>query len=536
MPAIWLAVCIATASGHLLIDLHPEAVAKGRTFDGVGGLSGGDGDSTEGSESSHEHVQGEISCNRGYEWFVMKEAKMRNPEIRLYGLSWSFPNYLAGATGNPLDNPNTPTYIADWIACAKNAHNLTIDFIGVWNEMDKQFASSGAAYIKSLRKVLDGRGFQSTRIVAGDVHSWAPATAMLTDPDLAKTVDVVCRHYPSTLSDLDAKKTGKPLWSSEDYATANFGSGARCEARILNHNWVMGEMTATINWNLISSYYDFTSWPDDGFSITARSPWSGYYEIQPPLWAAAHTTQFASVGDILLVNQSGSGLLPGGGSYVTYFNDATGSISIVIEKVQPQLAGCGFSTVYHYATTAEDVTFTFQGPNAMSLTNTLRVWRSNFGENGTFFLQEAPISVDTKGEFTVHVNVDDVLTLTTTSGQAKGTFTPVPPESRFPTEYSDDFDGYLADAAANYFTEMSGAFDIHISNLSTHNATLRQNAVGPPVKWLRDDILPFAVLGDSDWIESEVQVCSRDPGGCIVSATCIHCVILYSVGGLSDRN
>eukprot|EP00035_Acanthoeca_spectabilis_P015476 m.309082 g.309082 ORF g.309082 m.309082 type:complete len:229 (-) comp16369_c0_seq59:7333-8019(-) len=181
MPAIWLAVCIATASGHLLIDLHPEAVAKGRTFDGVGGLSGGgatskllpsypaeqraqildllfkpqfgasldilkveiggDGDSTEGSESSHEHVQGEISCNRGYEWFVMKEAKMRNPEIRLYGLSWSFPNYLAGATGNPLDNPNTPTYIADWIACAKNAHNLTIDFIGygapIWSREDR---------------------------------------------------------------------------------------------------------------------------------------------------------------------------------------------------------------------------------------------------------------------------------------------------------------------------------------------------------------------------------------------------------------
>ena len=36
---------------------------------------GGDGDSTEGSESSHEHAEGAISCDRGYEWFVMKEVR-----------------------------------------------------------------------------------------------------------------------------------------------------------------------------------------------------------------------------------------------------------------------------------------------------------------------------------------------------------------------------------------------------------------------------------------------------------------------------
>jgi hypothetical protein len=92
-------------------------------------------------------------------------------------------------------------------------------------------------------------------------------------------------------------------------------------------------MTATINWNLISSYYSFTEWADDGFSMTARSPWSGFYEVQPPLWAAAHTTQFAVPGDVCLANTSGSGVLPGGGSYVTYYGKDTGDVSIVIEKV-----------------------------------------------------------------------------------------------------------------------------------------------------------------------------------------------------------
>lgn len=60
----------------------------------------------------------------------LQEAKIRNPDIKLYGLSWSWPSYLGGVTGNPLDNENTTAYIADWIECAKSGHNLTIDFIG----------------------------------------------------------------------------------------------------------------------------------------------------------------------------------------------------------------------------------------------------------------------------------------------------------------------------------------------------------------------------------------------------------------------
>jgi galactosylceramidase len=28
---------------------------------------------------------------RGYEWWLMTEAKARNPDIVLYGLPWSFP-------------------------------------------------------------------------------------------------------------------------------------------------------------------------------------------------------------------------------------------------------------------------------------------------------------------------------------------------------------------------------------------------------------------------------------------------------------
>ena len=55
---------------------------------------------------------------------------------------------------------------------------------------------------------------------------------------------------------------------------------------------------------------------------------------------------------------------------------------------------------------------------------------------------------------------------------------------------------------------MSGAFDAHADQdaAAGHAATLRQNAVGFPVKWLRDDMIPFTVLGDGQWAGADVTV------------------------------
>lgn len=446
----------------------------------------------------------------GYEWFVMTEAKARNPDIVLYGLPWAFPHYLTGngSYANPLANPDTPQYIADWIGCAKAAHNLTIDYIGVWNEKDAEFADAGVAYIKALRKVLDARGFGATKIIAGDVHSWAPENEVLSDPELAGVVDVLCRHYPSTASDAAAKQTGKPLWSSEDYAASNTGAGGRCEGRILNQNWVNGLMTATINWNLVSSYYKYQAWSDDGFSMTARSPWTGHYELQPPLWMAAHTTQFTWPGMRLLpTNQSaaaaagtgaaaGSGWLAAGGSFVTYTDG--GNVSIVIEKVAPEKSGCGFSSTPHYAVADETVSIRLAGPSATI--KALSVWRSSFAA-GTFFEQQPePVTVGPDGLFRIQVATDEVVTLSSLTGQRKGNTTGGPVDANFPVSYADDFDHYADGSNADYFTAMSGAFDVTVGAAGGGGGgVLRQAAVGFPIKWLRDDLLPFAVIGDGTW-------------------------------------
>lgn len=80
--------------------------------------------------------------NRGYEWFLMKEAKARNPAIKLYGLPWAFPQWvscapgtLVNCTNNPYSNPaQTAAYVTSFVEGAKNVYGYDIDYIGSWNE------------------------------------------------------------------------------------------------------------------------------------------------------------------------------------------------------------------------------------------------------------------------------------------------------------------------------------------------------------------------------------------------------------------
>ena len=73
------------------------------------------------------------------------------------------------------------------------------------------------------------------------------------------------------------------------------GRSARCLARCVNRGYVSGCHTATFQWHLISSFYDYLPWARDGVAV-ANEPWSGHYEITSPTWSLAHTTQFAKPG------------------------------------------------------------------------------------------------------------------------------------------------------------------------------------------------------------------------------------------------
>ena len=112
-------------------------------------------------------------------------------------------------------------------------------------------------------------------IVAPD-SGWSIASDILADPVLAAAVHVIGCHYPGTHSSSQAEQTMKPLWASEDDSTYNNDVGAECWARVINQNYVNGNMTASFNWNLLAAYMKGTQWYRAGL-MNAMQPWNGAY-------------------------------------------------------------------------------------------------------------------------------------------------------------------------------------------------------------------------------------------------------------------
>jgi hypothetical protein len=94
---------------------------------------GGDTQSTEGTESSHSHVRGDLNCSRGYEWSVLREARKRNPAIKTYGLSWGVPGWIGDGAGDGQGyySGDNIKYHLDWLDCSVNTHGIEIDMLGI---------------------------------------------------------------------------------------------------------------------------------------------------------------------------------------------------------------------------------------------------------------------------------------------------------------------------------------------------------------------------------------------------------------------
>lgn len=477
---------------------------------------GGDCQSTEGTEASHEHYDGDLNLNRGYEWWMMKEAKARNPDVKLYGLPWGFPGWVGNGTSSPYTAPElTAKYVTDWVVGAKTEHDLEIDYVGVWNER-----AYNIPYIKTLRKFLDDAGHQHTLIVGND-RNWDIAGDMLKDQAFADAVGVIGAHYPGTESTADAVKTGKPLWASEDMSTYNDLRGGGCWARVMNQNYVNGNMTSSISWNMFASYFNGLLWQGTGL-IEAFDPWTGNWNDKNVgvLWASAHTTQFVQPGWRYVSVGEGSGRLDGGGSYVTLTNGT--DFTIVIEKMAWAHSECIRPSVQQYNTTAEDATFKLSSKWADALAGqTLSAFVTQFGWDGmvqtesTFFEQGADVPVAADGTFTLHIPVDGLITLTTCSSCGnKGSAPPSPPATGFPPKYSDDFESTPLSAEAPFWTDQTGSFEVVNATDASHGHVMRQAVPLLPMAWI-GDFAPYSIIGDIRWADQSVSadVLVEDGGG-----------------------
>jgi hypothetical protein len=441
---------------------------------------GGDTNSTSGAEPSHEHTRGSVNCNRGYEWWLMEQAKARNPGITLVGLSWGAPGWIGNGNFWSSDSID---YLVAWLGCA-TSHGLTIKYLGGWNEK-----GYNTGWYKNLRSALDSRGYGSVKIVASDDFGWGAADDSLRDSAFGNAVAVFGSHYvcgyrsaqSSCPSSGNAVATGKQLWASEN-GSDDYNAGAQALARGINRDYIDGKMTGYINWPVIAAITPNIPWATTGVAV-ASQPWSGSYSIGKNAWVMAQTTQFTAPGWRYLDNSSGYiGGNRNNGSYVSLKSTDNSNYSTIVETMD--------------AGAAQTLTFTVTGGLS---TGTVHVWSTNTRSSNAsdFFVRGGDIT-PSGGSFSLTVQPGYVYSITTTTGQGKGTATS-PGQGNLKLPYADTFDSYATGREATYLMDQQGSFEIVGCGASRSGQCVRQMSEQAPIYWTSGHADPYALLGDLTW-------------------------------------
>jgi glycosyl hydrolase family 59/F5/8 type C domain-containing protein/glycosyl hydrolase family 59 (putative galactocerebrosidase) len=498
----------AGGSSRLLVDYPPAERAQildylfrpgyGAALDILKVEIGGDTDATSGAEPSHQRERGQVDCGRGYEWWLIDEAKARNPDIRIYAVAWGAAGWLEGGywTADGVE------YLMSWVDCAEQ-RGVTVDYLAGRNESgyDRDFSVA-------LDQALADRGY-ATEVVAADDHTppdyWQVADDLAADPEFAAAVDVlgshdVC-HWRTPYEHCDvsdaALATGKPLWNSEQ-STEDYADWAMPLARAMNRNYLDARVTANINWAPVAAFYG--TFPAAGTGlILADQPWSGSYALGNGVWVDAHTTQFTDPGWGYL--DGASGYLPGGSSYVSLRAPERGDVSVVVETVD--------------ATAPETAEFAVTGGLS---TGPLYLWSTDLttDDPAQHFVPLGPVPRNPDGSVTVTFEPGHVYTLSTTTGQGKGTDAPAAArDQQLPVPYQETFEQAGDDRLAPYFSDVAGAFETAPCAAGRAGTCYRQVVGTAPIAWHSHVQPPTTVVGDPRWwgdYEVSTRFLLEEPG------------------------
>jgi galactosylceramidase len=461
----------------------------------------GDGNATQGSMPSHMHTRDDLDYTRGYTWWVMREAKQRNPALTLDGTAWSGPGWLGDngrryqqngrqASEREFFSPDAADYYVSWLKGLRTVYGLEFDAIGSRNEKGVSYD-----FVKTLRARLDANGYGNVKIHSFD--NWPDQSKydfvkdMPDDQALRDSIDIISAHVnvldksrvPPEVREA-AAKMGKPLWNTEGHVYIAGYEGAIGVVRAFNENYVHNGITKIVNWYGIAGLYTTEPYAGDKeAAIRANWPWSGHYRVNPNVWAYAHYGQFSEAGWTYL--NGGSGELAGGGTFVTLMSPGK-DYSVIIETRQ--------------ATAPQQVRLEVGGGLS---TQDVSVWRSNEREQ---FIRLADIHPQ-QGVVTLALDPNSIYSLTTTRGQQKGSFADVPALKAFPFPYRETFEQYTAPKEwghqARYFADIAGAFEL-ASCPGGHGKCMRQAVPVPTHSWA-PDWKPYTIIGDDQWSDYEVS-------------------------------
>lgn len=449
---------------------------------------GYDGNNTTTSWPSHQRELNEKpNFNRGFVWWLMKEAKKRNPEIKIAALHWGYPAYA-----------NTDELKADFIykfvEGAKKEHHITIDYIG--GNQNETRLNIPVTII--LRNKLDENGFKNVKIVAADegsrVENYMSLKYIKLKPEYAKAVDIIGMHYkkrPVSSFDTADYNLGKTFWSSEDRTGPYdaFQSGYDWIDQMFKL-FVELKFSAATTWLATSSSYDNMPHSKTGM-IKSKEPWSGHYEIGANLWAFAHVTQFTSSGWKILNTKSNSLFKVGDieiGKYIGFKDSQSNNFTLLMNTAQNDFPKEGL-----------DIQIDIESLKS----EPLNVWRSCFINEKEWFIKQPQISLK-DGKYFIHLDKNCVYTISTLDG-GKGDAVS-PPAKNLKLPYSQNFENEGLIKMPPYFVDANGAFEISNGTHGNTGKVLRQVINTTPELWHHRPLSqPITEMGDIAWKDYSIE-------------------------------
>lgn len=442
----------------------------------------GDGNSTQGSMPSHSHFRGDFNYKRGYTWWVMREAKKRNPHLTLDGAAWSAPSWVENFWSQKMVD-----YYISWLSGLRRVYGLELDAIGCHNEKGVSYD-----FAKNLRKAMNENDFQNVKLHGFD--NWGDSKMdflkdMQNDKELRDALDIVSAHTFSEIQLTEsqrkmAEKMGKPIWNSEDHIYRKGFDALISIVKCFNENYIISGATKIINWYDIAGVYPLEPYSCDPAMLLAREPWSGNYEVREALWGYAHYGQFTQVGWKYV--DDGCAKLDEGGTVVTLKDPETGDYSMIFETKD--------------AKKSQTVKINVTGGLS---TNKLCVWYSNKKEQ---FIRMKDITPK-NGCYSLTLKPNTVYSISTTTGQQKGSFAHIPLSKPFPIPYEDDFDGYKHPQEwgylPHYTADLIGCFEL-VERPDHKGQCIRQIVGEHTLSWA-PEWHHYTILGDSAWADYEIS-------------------------------
>src|SRR5690606_35910450 len=131
----------------------------------------------------------------------------------------------------------------------------------------------------------------------------------------------------------------------------------------------------------------------------------------------------------------------------------------------------------------------------------VHVWETNLfsDDNADHFVNKGTVKVK-DGKFELAIEPGRMYTVTSTTGQMKGTAKPrADIYANMELPYKEDVESYQSGKLARFYSDINGAFETAPSGGGRSGMSLRQVLSAKPLSWWHGVIQPATIMGDPRW-------------------------------------